>query len=310
MRVPSRIGLVGMVAAGVVALPTAAGALPQGAAAPAAPAKNSQTYEDSTGETPGAPDITRIVVSNTDAGMITFRINVPNRPQLGQDMLLDLFVDTDFNVATGSPDIPGVDYVIELARGEVNLYKWDGSNFTRRFGDPPAVSLRYTYSGGFTVSISAAELGNTKRFRFYIEVIGGIVVDPVTGDLDFTNALGDAAPGGGAGFFPYTVILAKPTLLVRKVATTPKAPTAGKRFTMTATVARSDTGAVLRSGRVTCVGRAGTQALKAQVARVVNGAVTCTWLIPKKAKGKPFRGSAAVVFEGLRATRSFSARIR
>jgi hypothetical protein len=76
------------------------------------------------------------------------------------------------------------------------------------------------------------------------------------------------------------------------------------------TAARSDTGATLRNGRVTCVGRAGTTRLKARVARVVNGQVTCTWTIPVKAKGKTFRGSAAVTFEGLKATRSLSARIR
>lgn len=307
MRLPTRTGLVVAVAALVVVLPTAAGALPQGASATSA---NSQTYNDSTGENPAAPDITTLVTSNTDAGIVSFRINVPNRASLGQDMLLDLFVDTDNNTTTGSQDIPGIDYVIELVRGEINLFKWDGTSFTRRFGDPPSVSLRYTYNAGYTVSISAAELGNTKRFNFYVEVLSGIGVDPVTGDLDFTNAVGDAAPGGGSGFFPFTVIVAKPTLLVRKVTTTPKAPAAGKQFTLRMTAARSDTGAVLRNGRVTCVGRAGTTRLKARSARVANGAVTCIWLIPAKAKGKTFRGSVAVVFEGLRATRSHSARIR
>jgi hypothetical protein len=310
VRVPTRIGFVLAVAALVVALPTAAGALPNGASAPAFVAANSTTYTDSSGENPAAPDITTIVVSNNDAGVISFRINVPNRPQLGQDMLLDLFVDTDNSTATGSQDIPGIDYVIELARGEIQLYKWDGTNFTRRFGDPPSVTLLYSYNAGITVTISAAELGNTKRFNFYMELLGGIAVDPVTGDLDFTNAVGDAAPGGGAGFFPYTVIVAKPTLVVRKLSLAPAAPSAGKPFTMRVTAARSDTGAVLQNGRVTCVGRAGTTRLKAQLARVVGGAVTCTWLIPAKAKGKTFRGSAAVVFEGLRAARSYSARIR
>ncbi len=307
MRLSTRTGLIVAFAALVAVLPTAAGALTQSASAVLA---NSQTYNDSTGENPAAPDITTLVVSNTDAGMMSFRVNVPNRPQLGQDMLVDLFVNTDNNAGTGSQELAGVDYVVELVRGEINLYKWDGTGFTRRFGDPPSVTLRYSYRGGVTISISAAELGNTKRFAFFVEVLSGIVVDPVTGDLDFTNAVADSAPSGSAGFFPYTVVIAKPTLVVRKLATIPKLPTAGKRFTMKVTAARSDTGAVLRNGRVTCVGRAGKTRLKAQVARVVSGTVTCTWLIPLNAKGKTFRGSAAVVFEGLRATRSFSARIR
>ncbi|MGH3133076.1 MAG: hypothetical protein ACRDNY_04945 [Gaiellaceae bacterium] len=301
---PTRTGLVLAVTAAVVALPTA------GTSAPALVTANSTTYNDSTGEDPAAPDITTIVVSNTDAGIVSFRVNVPNRPSLGQDMLIDLFVDTDNNTTTGSQDIPGIDYVIELARGEINLFRWDGTDFTRRFGDPSAVTLSFSYQGGVTIRISAAELGNTKQFNFLTIVESGVVVDPVTGDLDFTNAKEDAAPGGGVGFFSYTVVIARPTLVVRRVVTTPRAPAAGKRFTLRMTAARSDTGAVLRNGRVKCVGRAGKTRLRAQVARVTRGAVVCTWLIPKNAKGKRFRGSAAVVFEGLRATRSYSARIR
>jgi hypothetical protein len=242
--------------------------------------------------------------------MVSFRVNVPNRPTLGQDMLVDLFVDTDNNQATGSQDIPGIDYVIELVRGEINLFKWDGTNFSRRFGDPSAVTLAFSYEGGVTIRISAAELGSTTRFNFLVSVESGVAVDPITGDLDFTNAKGDAAPGGGAGFFNYLVNIAKPTLILRRFATAPAAPAAGKLFTMRLTTARSDTGAVIQNGRATCVGRAGTVRLRAQTARVTGGAAVCTWLVPKGAKGKTFRGSVSVVFEGLSASRSYSARIR
>ena len=103
--------------------------------------------------------------------------------------------------------------------------------------------------------------------------------------------------------------IAKPTLVVRRLTTTPRVPKSGQTFTMRMTTARSDSGAVLQNGRVTCIGRAGTTRLQAQLARVQGGAVVCTWLIPANAKGKTFRGSAAVVFEGLRVSRSFSRRI-
>jgi hypothetical protein len=281
-----------------------------GTAAPSLATVNSMTYQDSTGEDPAAPDITTIVVSNDDAGMITFRINVPNRPTLGQDMYMILFVDTDNNPATGSAEFGGADYVVELFRGEINLFRWDGTDFTRRFGDPSAVTLSFAYQGGFTVRISAAELGNTKALRFLTLVESGIVIDPVTGAPDFTNAVSDVAPGGGVGLYPYTVIVAPPQLVVRRVATTPARPAAGKTFTMRLVAARSDTGAVLQNGRVTCVGRVGNARLRAATARVTAGAAVCTWRIPPRAKGKTFRGSVAVVFEGLRAARSYSARIR
>jgi hypothetical protein len=310
VRLPTRTGLVLAVAAFVVALPTAAGALPSGVSAPTLAAANSMTYQDSTGENPAAPDITSIVVSNDDAGILSFRVNVPNRPTLGQDMVIDLFVDTDNNAATGGQDFGGADYVIELIEGEPSLFRWDGTNYTRRFGDPSAVTLTFSYQGGITFRISAAELGNTKRLKFFTIVESGVVFDPVTGEPDFTNSVGDVAPGGGVGLFPYEVKVGRPTLIVRRLTTTPKAPAAGKSFTMRLTAARSDTGATIVNGRVTCVGRAGTARLRVQLARVTGGAAVCTWLIPANAKGRTFRGSATVVFEGLRASRSFSARIR
>jgi hypothetical protein len=299
-----------VIAAACVAVPAAATGAPTSATTPAFVAANSQNYTDSSGENAAAPDITTLTVSNDDAGIVSFRINVPNRPQLGQDMVIDLFVDTDNNPNTGSADFGGTDYVIELIQGEANLFKWDGTNFTRRFGDPPAISLSFSYQGGVTFRISAAELGNTTRLNFFVIVESGVAFDPVTGDPDFANAVADAAPGGGVGLYPYQVIVARPTLVVRSLRGTPAAPRAGRTFTLRMVTARSDTGAALQNGRVTCVGRAGNARLRAQLARVQGGAVVCTWQIPANAKGRTFRGSVTVVFEGLRASRSFSARIR
>jgi len=300
------------IALAVVALPAVAfAALPSGKASPSVAAANSATFTDSTGEDPSAPDITTIVVSNDDAGILSFKINISNRPQLTQDMGMLLFVDTDNNRATGAPDLAGVDYAMQLLRNEINLFKWDGTTFTRRFGDPSAVTLSFTYQGGIGVRISAAELGNTSKFNFIVEASSGIAFDPATGAPDFTNAKSDFAPGGGAGLYPYTVKIVKPTLIVRTFTTTPAGgPVAGKPFTMRLLSARSDTGAVIQNGRVACVGRAGTVPLRAQTSRVTSAGAVCTWLIPKGAKGMTFRGSVTVSFEGLNASKSTVRKIR
>lgn len=300
------------IAVAVVAVPTVASGALSGPAAPTLVSANSTTYTDSSGENPAAPDITTITVSNTDAGVVSFRINVPNRPTFTQDMLITLFVDSDNNVTTGDQDPlgPGTDYAIELFGGEAALFRWDGTAFTRRAGDPPATSLIFSYEGGVTITISAAELGNTKGFKFNALVFSGIVIDPVTSDLDFTNAVADIAPAAGAGLYTYEVKITPPTLVVKKLTTTPKAPTAGRPFTLRLVTARSDTGAIVQNGRVTCVGRIGNARLRAQVQRVVAGAATCTWNIPPLAKGKLFRGSVTIVFEGLKATQSFSRTVR
>ena len=56
--------------------------------------------------------------------------------------------------------------IADRPRGEPSLFKWDGTDFTRRFGDPSAVTLTFSYQAGVTIRISAAELGNTKKFDF------------------------------------------------------------------------------------------------------------------------------------------------
>jgi hypothetical protein len=294
----------------VVALPTVASGAFSAPAVPAGTTTNTTTYQDSSGENAAAPDITTLTVSNTDAGVVQFRVAIPNRAQFTQDMLLLLFVDTDANPATGDPTELGADYVIEIFAGEAALYRWDGTNFTRRPGDPPATSLIFSYQAGVTVTISAAELGNTKKFGFSIVAVSGIAIDPTTSDLDFTNAVADIAPAASAGLYQYEVKITPPTLVVRSLKSTPKNPTAGRAFTLRLVAARSDTNAVVQNGRVTCVGRIGNARVRAQVQRVQGGAAVCTWNIPLPAKGKTFRGSVTVSFEGLRAQQGYSARIR
>jgi hypothetical protein len=298
------------IAVAVVALPTVASGALSGTSAPTLVAANSTTYQDSSGENPAAPDITTLTVSNTDAGVISFKINIPNRPQLAQDMLLLVFVDTDANPQTGDPDSLGADYVIQIFGGEAAFFRWDGSDFTRRAGDPPATSLIFAYQGGVTITISAAELGNTKRFGFAVIAISGIAIDPATGDLDFTNSVSDVAPSAGAGLYAYEVRITPPTLVVKKLTPAPARPTAGRAFTLRLVAARSDTGAAVQNGRVTCVGRVGNARLKAQIQGVIGGASVCAWQIPPTAKGKTFRGSVAVVFEGLKAAQSYAGKVR
>jgi hypothetical protein len=138
----------------------------------------------------------------------------------------------------------------------------------------------------------------------------GIAIDPVTSDLDFTNAVADIAPAAGAGLYSYQVKITPPTLVVKGLRPTPKSPKAGQPFTLRLVAARSDTGAAVQNGRVTCIGRVGNARLKAQVQRVQGGAAVCTWNIPPTAKGKSFRGSVAVVFEGLRASQTFAGKVR
>ena len=311
LRSPGLLVAIAVACVALVCVPLAAAAVgaPESPTAITAPAANSVTYTDSSGEDPLAPDITTTVVSNNDAGIISFRLNIPNRASLTRDMLILVFVDSDANAATGDADSLGADYVMQLFEGEIALFRWDGADFTRRAGDPPSTSLLFAYQGGATITISAAELGNTKKLGFATIAISGIIIDETTGGLDFTNAKSDVAPSAGAGLYSFEVKLAPATLLVKRFAATPAKPRAGKPFSLRLRVARSDTGALVQGGRVTCVGRIGSARLRPTSARFVGSEAVCAFNIPAAAKGKTFRGSVTIVFEGLRSTRSFSGRV-
>ena len=275
-------------------------------AAPAAPSANRATFEDSRGEMANAPDITNVVVANNDAGRITITIN--GLPRLVEGMLVGIDIDSDNNPATGSQDplSLGADYAIELVPGSANLFRWDGTSFTRRSNDPPQSTL--VFSGTeLAVSINAAELGNTTRFNFGVVVVTGIITDP-QGNPDFTNAQFDAAPDLGHGFWNYTVRVAPLRLLARSFSLNPRRPQAGRSLTARLVAARSDTGAVVSGGRVVCTASVGGRRI-AGSGRFVGREARCVWRIPGSARGARIRGSIAVVFEGRRVTRSFSATI-
>jgi hypothetical protein len=290
---------------GTTAALVALAALPAGAgtSAPLTAAANSVTFDDSTGERPDAPDIATVVVSNNNAGLITFKINVPNRPTLTEDMGVDLFVDSDNNPSTGDPDLLGAEYAIQLLQGRVDMFRWDGTNFSRTPTDPPQSTLIFSYAGGVTIKISAAELGNTSRFSFGADAVSGIVITQ-NGDLDFTNAKFDIAPDAGHGFYRYEVKTVPLKLVARRF--TAGKPRAGAVYTVKLRAARNDTGAVLGSGKVTCKASIGGRPVKARTQRFVNKEAVCSWLIPATARGQTLRGSVGVAFEGKKLVKAFS----
>jgi hypothetical protein len=305
------VGLVAAVGALCVALPVAAAtSAPRSASAPATRLANSVVFEDSTGEDPAAPDIQSVDVANNDAGMLTFEVKIPNRPQLTSDMAIIVFADTDANPATGNADALGADYLLILdgTARTADLLRWDGNDYVQN--GVPQSSLTFGYTNGVgSLRISAAELGATKRLNFGVRALSGFVIDPTTGDVDTSNLHSDLAPDPGHGFWSFTLKLAPLKLVVRTFSTKPARPTAGRTFTVQLVSARSDTGAVLQGGQVSCAATVGGRRLAARTHSVISGRATCTWTIPASARGQTLHGSVRIGFEGLSASRSFSARV-
>jgi hypothetical protein len=269
------------------------------------PASNSTTFPDSAGEDANAPDVTSIVVSNDDAGNITFQINISNRPALTADMFMLMFLDTDRNAATGDPQSLGADYAIDLVSGSVDLFKWNGSAFEPAPSQP---TLTYSYAAaGATIRVGAADLGNTQGFKFGTVVGSGFVTD-AAGNPDLTNVHRDFAPDPGHGFFTYQV-LTKLILSVTAYTTAPKPAHAGKPFSATLAANENDLAGPVKSGTVTCAATIAFRRISAVTHLLTNGVASCVWRIPAAAKGKVLRGTITLTVRGVKVKRSFSSAI-
>ena len=266
---------------------------------------NSATFPDSIGEDPAAPDITSVVVSNDDAGLITFQINISNRPALTQDMFLLVFIDSDNNAATGDQQSYGSDYLIELDPGSVGLLQWNGSSYVNAASQ---TSLTYQYATtGATIRISAADLGKTKAIKLGVIAFSGFAVD-ANGQPDLTNLKRDAAPDFGHGLFSYQV-LTKLVLSVTAFTITPRPAKAGRPFSVSLAANENDTNGPIRTGTVSCAASIAGKRLVARTHVVRNGIAVCVWRLPATAKGRTVRGLITVTVQGTSLTRGFSARV-
>ena len=268
-------------------------------------AVNSATFQDSVGEDASAPDITTVQVSNDDAGLITFKINVSNRPTFTPDMSFLIFLNTDQNTATGDTGSLGSDFAIELDPGAVELFQWNGSGFVPAASQ---TSLVYSYDPtGATIKVSAADLNRTRSLSFGAVALSGYALD-ANGNLDTTNVHQDNAPDVGHGFFSYQV-LTKLVLSATAFTTSPKPARAGKPFSVSLAASENDTNGPVATGTVTCAATiAGTRAA-ASTHVVANGIATCIWKTPKTAKGKLIRGTITLTVQGVKLTRPFVAKL-
>jgi hypothetical protein len=151
-------------------------------------------FRDATAEDPAGPDITTVTVSNDDRGLITFRVAIPSRPKLTEGMRFRIWIDSDGDRATGL-SVNGMDFFLLHDRGRTGLWRCRASSCTGPSSS--ARTLRFRYSSEPSFTISNAEIGDTRRFRFAVEAATGIVVDPVTKTVDTANAHFDDAPQRG-----------------------------------------------------------------------------------------------------------------
>jgi hypothetical protein len=299
------------------ALVVAIAAAPAGSA-PRRSAENSATYADELNEDLGAPDIGRVVVSNDDAGRITFDIEISTHPLLTQDMRIRLWF-SDGHPATGLATSGADGFVLVdgflLEFGTATLYRCQDSVCIPTAYSQADSELDFSYAGGATFASDIVELGvrasgpGTKLY-FWVEVGAGYAYDPATRQFDFTNVRRDVAPSRDGASWTYTVGVGARALRAQALTIRPRVVRAGELVTARMHVVRVDTGATVRTGVVSCVARAGSARLQPLSRRFTSGRAACDFRVPSGARGKTLRGSISVAVGEATVTRTFGRAIR
>ena len=249
-------------------------------------------YDDYIEDVVSAPDICASNVVTNDNVSITLGVHIHDRTAFAPSDGYRIHVDVDSNQATGAPaeaaPLAGTEYVIDVADRASILSAWNGSSFAQVVPQPEIPST-WLEGYGPVLEIDRAALGNPTAFNL---VIG-------TGN----GADRDLAPDSGSWSYAVTPLQLTPGRLLLGPAR------AGKPLVAAMVVERSDFEINLDEGAIACRGTLAGRTLGGR-GRFAGEVVTCTWRIPKDARGKRVLGSIAVTFQGVTAKRAFAVRVK
>lgn len=303
-RLPSwgkaAVGAAGLAAALALAAPLSSGAAPSrslgaansrcttaghaGGFASYVPALRS--YDDNIGDSGNAPDFCASELTTNDSTTITLGIHAHNRTAFVPGDSYAVYLDTDRNAATGGGGV-GAEYEIVFTGPVAQLEHWNGSAFDAASAVP--VPLIWIPDYGPVLVFLRASIGDPSGFDFVLESVNGQDVD--------------RAPD--TGFWSYSI---QPFALeVKSLAV--GAARAGRTFTAKAVVLRSDFDDALDEGAISCTARISGHSLAGK-GKFTGGRVVCTWRVPRNTRHRLLSGSVSVTYQGARAARRFSVRVR
>jgi hypothetical protein len=260
-------------------------------------------FSDPVGDAGTAADITRISVTNDDAGV--YRIVLGFATPIPQDGRVFVYLDTDLNQSTGSPQSLGADYAFgyDGADGSSTFYVWSNGDWADA---PPTSSVAVTSAPdatSLTLVAGKSDLGGSTGFNFFVLSEEG---DGAVGRFD------DAPSGEGA--FEYRL---QPTVVLSLVAATSYPVKAGGRWTLVLVARRSDTGKTLGAeGAIACSASTGAVRLALTARAFVSagagagsGAV-CSFKVPRRLEHRVLHGTIAVRYHGEVVRRRFTATVK
>lgn len=251
----------------------------------------SKTYTDPTGDVRGtAPDITSVlIVDEPTTGTIGISVTAAGYGSIGADSypMVHVYLDSDKNPSTGSPNQGGTEYMLGAAREPSGsgwwVARWEGSKYVDA---PQSGTMRFTRSGdAMTWTVNKTDIGVTSGMNIFVWSSTWSADDQQTGE--------DVAPDDGFWSFDLSTpapltppVVLKPVIGAPTV--TPAKPVAGKRFTIAFPVTRSDNGAVLARGTMVCDPSVAGKVLP-HAEQFKAGKARLSFAVPRTAKGKSLK---------------------
>ena len=243
------------------------------AAARAAPV----SFNDPGGDNAAAADIGAVTVDSAADGFISLKASIANLPQIGQAGFVIAVFDTDRNGATGS--LMGGEYVFffEFSAASWGMRRWNGTEYGEAGGDSVAI----VGAGTVEVKVRPASLGGATAFNFVIAAASG---EPETAQID-------AAPDNGTWFYEVKA----PVVTVDTIAAkfVPAVPQAGAVFQAPLVRMKLSDGKTVLASKYRCVAQLAGKLLRG------TGKGSCSFRIPKNAKGKRLRVTLFVTYGGV-----------
>jgi len=244
-----------------------------------------RTYDDYIEDAGAAPDFCAANLITNDNRSVTIGIHVHNRSGLGPNDVYGVLFDADGDPTTGAS---GVEFLLTFDTGGPQLSRWSGTSFDVLALQEPIV-IDWLSGYGPVLQVNRSDLGDPARLNF--------VLVSVNGDD------ADRAPDADAWSYELTPLELKIASLSLGRAR------AGRPLVAKMLVTRSDFGSELREGSIRCPATLAGKRLGGR-GGFLRDRATCTWQLPKSARGKRLAGSVAVSFQGVEVKRAFSVTVR
>lgn len=265
-------------------------------------ADGAERFTDPSGDSGRAPDVTSVTVTDDfGTGTIGVGLDVAAFPQNGNSSIT-LWLDTDKNPATGSPTGNEYGFVVDNVGGySWGWMRWNGTTFVQMATSP-------TTSASIADQVvlwkfNKADIGAPAGLRLYVMAV----------ELANPTVDRDRAPDSDAWTYDLSTAPPPPVVEARPVIGAPKAtpavPVAGKRFTVSFVVTRSDTGAPLTTGTMVCDPSIGGKTV-AHAESLKGGTARLSMTVPKSAKGKQLKVKLTIAAGGQSAAKVATYRVR